>query len=147
MLNTIAFPIEANGDPLGNHIYTEIFIEMARNFLFSDIYIQNPYVYALLITLLFGIVSGTLGLFTVSISTFNIKYKLLLFLPVYALLNIVAMLKDTISSINVSTHYFNYLRIFDVEIKSDLGYLILLFGILIVSILIFILKIKREDIA
>lgn len=112
LLNVIAFPITATGDPSNLSIYQRI--EEIRMYLLSDLYIHAPYIYALLLTLIFGIFSGVLAVFTVAISTLRIKFKVLLFLPVYVLIYLVGMLNELIPSLDIETNYFFFLRFYGV---------------------------------
>lgn len=95
-LNCIAFPLQATGDLSNWGYYEKSFAEAVHNYLFSGFYLRAPYFYAVVGTLLFGVLSGLLGAFTVAVSSVvRVKYNVFLFLPVFLLLNLSAMLSPS----------------------------------------------------
>lgn len=68
-LNCVAFPLQATGDLSNWGYYEKSFAEAVHNYLFSGFYLRAPYLYAVAGTLLFGILSGLLGAFTVAVSS------------------------------------------------------------------------------
>lgn len=96
VLNCIAFPLQATGDLSNWGYYEKSFAEAVHNYLFSGFYLRAPYLYAVAGTLLFGVLSGLLGAFTVAVSSVvRVKYNVFLFLPVFLLLNLSAMLSPS----------------------------------------------------
>lgn len=96
VLNCIAFPLQATGDLSNWGYYEKSFAEAVHNYLFSGFYLRAPYLYAVVGTLLFGVLSGLLGAFTVAFSSVvRVKYNVFLFLPVFLLLNLSAMLSPS----------------------------------------------------
>ena len=74
-LNCLAFPLQAIGDIWNHSTISEYYVFMVRSYLFHQIYLLSPYLYAVLCTLLFGLMSGILAVFTVAVSTFSfMKY-------------------------------------------------------------------------
>lgn len=144
-LNSLAFPITAMGDP--SNINTYELISAVNMYLFSNLYVYSPYLYAVFFTLVFGIFSGILAVFTVAISTFSIKFKVLLFLPVYALLYLLGAIKQLIPAITVETNYFFYLA-FYYPIRNSTESVITLFSfmivVLVISILIVSIKLRKD---
>lgn len=145
VLNCIGFPIHATGDLSNTNIYADVYIEAVKKYFLYRLYVSHPYLYTVLFTLVFGIISGVLAVFVNAISMCNIKFKILLFLPVYVLLYGLGMIGQINSSIKVSTSYFNYLRIFDRSIKSGTGYFIIMTLILLVSIIIILVKSRKDS--
>lgn len=145
ILNLIAFPISATGDPSNSSIYR--LYETTKQYLFSDLYIRSTYLYAIVFTMIFGLFSGVLAVFTTAISTFPIKFKVLLFLPVYLLLYLTSMLKQLIPTIPIETNYFFYLRIFGIHRNSTGGFIALISFMLIFLILsvLIIMSKSRKD--
>lgn len=147
LLNLIAFPVSAVGDPSNIGIYDVSYISGVHMQLFSGLYIQSPYLYAVVFTLFFGVFSGVLALFTVAVSTFPIKFKVLLFLPVYLLLYLVSLSKQLIPTIPVDTNYFLYLSLFNLFYNptgSLMAWVTFTVSLCLLSILIIVVKMRRD---
>ncbi|MGG0717219.1 hypothetical protein ABE096_06415 [Robertmurraya massiliosenegalensis] len=147
LLSTIAFPMMATGDPSNLSTYDASYMNTVNMYLLSDLYIYSPYIYAIFFTLIFGLFSGILAVFTVSISTFSIKYKVLLFLPVYLLLYFLGMLKQLFPTMSVETNYFFYLAFYHpLQNASNSLFFFILFALILLflSILIVVLKIRKD---
>ena len=144
ILNCIAFPMQAIGDPSNLNLYDEIYIDVVSRYLFCDIFVLMPYIYAVLMSILFSIVAAVLCVFTYAISLCKLKYRIALFLPVYILLHGLAVLQKFFSLSNVSLNYFNYLTFYDNYPKSELGLILLLCVILIVSVGIVLEETKKD---
>ena len=146
--NYLAFPISAVSDPSNLSYYSENYFETNDTYLFSFLYVQSPYLYAVVFIVIFGIISGVLAMFTVAISAFPIKFKVLLFLPIYLLLNGVAMLDHLLPTLKIETDYFIYLRFYE-PLHGVTNNLIALFTFIILiaylSISIMIFKIRRGE--
>lgn len=147
-LNCLAFPLQAIGDIWNHSTISEYYVFMVRSYLFHQIYLLSPYLYAVLCTLLFGLMSGILAVFTVAVSTFSfMKYKILAFIPGYVLLSLVGLLRQLIPSIRVDTHYYYYLSLFSVGDKSTAGYLIVACAMLALSACIVAGKSRKDFLA
>lgn len=147
-LNCLAFPLQAIGDIWNHSTISEYYVFMVRSYLFHQIYLLSPYLYAVLCTLLFGLMSGILAVFTVAVSTFSfMKYKILAFIPGYVLLSLVGLLRQLIPSIQVDTHYYYYLSLFSVGDKSTAGYLIIACAMLALSVCIVAAKSRKDFLA
>ena len=143
VLNMIAFPTSAIGDPSNIDEYQ--FLSTIKQYFLADFYIFSPFLYTVFYTLVFGVFSGILAMFTVAISTFPIKFKVLLFLPVFIVLNLFAYLKDFFPKIE--TNHFFYLTLFNPHYNPNGSVLVLsslVFIILTVTLVIFSYRI-RED--
>lgn len=145
IINCIAFPINATGDLSNANIYEKVYIELVGNYFFHNLYVIHPYIYTFLITLIFGLICGVLTVFVVAISMYNIKFKILLFLPVYILLYGIGMIGHIVPSIKVSLSYFDYLSIYDCSRKSLIGYFLIIVLILLVSIVMIMTKSRKDS--
>lgn len=147
LLNCIAFPLAATGDPSNLGYYNETYIEITNTYLFSSLYNQSPYLYAVFFTLVFGVFSGMLATFTIAISTFPIRFKVLLFLPVYLLLHGVGMLKQIVPSITFETNYFYNLGFYyPVQNATDslIAFLSFIVLLLCLSLFIVIYRMRKD---
>lgn len=144
-LNCLAFPLGATGDPF-YELYSPGYQEAVRHYLGTGLYVASPYGYAVVFTLLFGVAAGVLGAFVAAVSTFPIKYKVLLFLPAYVVLDGVLWLEKILpgAGASVSTSYFAYFQLFDEAPKSGLGYGLLLGGLFALSVLIFLWRGRKD---
>lgn len=132
ILNCIAFPLEATGDMLNLGCYNSSYLEGMHRYLMSGLYLKNPFIYTMTGILIFGIVSGILGAFTVAVSSLiKVKYNVFLFLPVLLLLDLPGML---IKGSAVSIKWYDYLLLFNDEMKTGKGFLVNI-GILIALII------------
>lgn len=145
ILNCIAFPLNATGDLSNWGLYEADYVQSVQNYLFPKFFIQSPYLYAIAGTLFWGIYSGLLGAFTVAFSSvFKIKYKILLFLPVYLLLNATLYIPRLLPRNTMSVKWYDYLLLFNDQAKS---YWILIIKFLLLTFFItisFLLSNRRE---
>lgn len=129
-LNCISFPLKATGDLANWSIYEEEYIETTKNFLLYPIYRVSPYLYAVVETLRFG---ATMGLLAAATTTFSalvrVKFRVVLLLPVFLLLQLSAYL-----SIYFSVYWAHYVTLFHGEARNDL-----LFGVVILTLLAFVI--------
>lgn len=128
LLNCIAFPLTATGDMTNMDIYEPNYIQAVHRYLMSGLYIQSVYIYTIIGTLFMGIVSGILASFTVAFSSIvRVKYRIILFLPVFVLLYATIYLQNILPSWIPTIKWYDYLLLFNDEPKS---YLFLLTGLL-----------------
>lgn len=126
-LNCLAFPIKAQGTLNLESIYDEEFVLGVQRYIGTWLYLCSPYLYAAAGTLLFGAISGLLAAFTTVFSMLvRVKYKVLLFLPAYVLLNLPALGATLFHIDDVSLYYLRYLLTFDDIAKCEAGYWALL---------------------
>lgn len=89
LLHIIAFTTKPTWDLSYWHAYDEAYIQEVRNYLFSDLYIHFPYLYAVVKVLLFGLFSGLMGAFSVAVSAlYRVKFRITVLLPAFLLLNL-----------------------------------------------------------
>jgi hypothetical protein len=145
LLNILAFPTTAVGDPSNRSTYE--LIDLFNMYLFSSLYKFSPYLYALFFTLVFGFFSSVLAIFTVAVSTFPIKFKVLLFLPVYVLLYLLGMVKQLFPAVTFETTYFFYLGFYH-PLRDSTSSLLVFFSftmiLLVLSVLIISIKMKKD---
>ena len=90
-LNCVSFPLAASGDFVDLNRYSPDYIELTSNYMFPALFHMNSYLYTFVGILFWGVTSGIIGMFTVALSgIISFRFKILLFLPVYILLNIPA---------------------------------------------------------
>lgn len=143
-LNCIAFPLEANGNFYGNGIYTEIYVNSVSRYMFLGVFKISPYLYALISILLFGVVSGVLAMFTVAVSMFFSKYKVLLLLPVYVLLYGMGSLYAILPGVEVGTSHFQYFAMFNIANKSQLAFIAIIIALTIGAFMATYIHSKRD---
>lgn len=88
LLNVISFPMEANRDFSHFGAYEEKYIQMVRNYWFSELFRSSPYLYSIVMTILFGTISGLIGLMVMSFSAvFPVRFRVLYLILPFVLLN------------------------------------------------------------
>jgi hypothetical protein len=130
-LNMLAFPLSATGDPSNQPEYLMIYA--IKNYMFSDIYLQYPYLYAAIMVTFIGAVSGALGVFVVAISTFLSKFKAFVFIPVYVLLYVLINVGEVTGFGKFDTSYYFIFSFYDSGPKSEIAYFSFLAGLVILS--------------
>lgn len=134
ILNCLAFPIEANGDLTQLNIYDPDYVQLVNNFLWLDLYLYSPYLYATVGTLIFGLLSGVLAIFAMAFSSLcKVKFKIVLFLPVFLLLNATLYLSDLFDIHTTSIKWYDYFLLFNGEMKSKSLLVFVMLSILICS--------------
>lgn len=119
ILNCLSFPLSATGDLSMLSIYDSAYIIGVNRYFMKSIYLYSPYLYAVIGTLLFGVVSGLLGVFTVAVSSvIRVKYNVFLFLPVFVTLNMSTILAGGFPKDAPSIKWYDYVLLFNDELKS-----------------------------
>lgn len=125
MLNCLSFPLTATGDLTNWHTYNPSYIQGVRNYLLNELYILNPYLYAIIGTLFSGFVSGLFGAFTVAFSSVvQVKYRVFLFLPIFLILNATVYLSELLSKGTSTIKWYDYLLLFN-DRPKNLFYLVI----------------------
>ena len=89
VIHVIAFSTRPMGDLSNWSYYSEEYMELVRGYMFSDLFIRSPYLYAVVKVLLFGLFSGLMGAFGVAVSAlYRVKFRITVFLPAFLLLNL-----------------------------------------------------------
>ena len=145
LLNIVAFPTIAIGDLSNLNTYDPSYLQSIKNYIFCDLYLVSPYLYAVVMTVLFGILSGILGMTICAFSmTIHTKFRLLYLLPTYLLLNFTIYILPSIADTGVKIEWYHYFFLFNDECKSVLG-LFVVQAILIVYALISACYSSRKD--
>lgn len=141
-LNCIGFPLQATGDFSNWGYYEKSFAEAVHNYLLSGFYLWAPYLYAIVGTLMFAVLSGILGAFTVAVSSVvRVKYNVFLFLPVFLLLNLSAMLSP---SEGASFRWYDMLLIFNEREKNIVVFAAGLLAVIIFSVAAVITSSRKD---
>lgn len=116
-MNMLSFPMNAIRDLSNLSIYNTDYATMVHNYIGSAIYIASPGLYAILTTLFFGVVSGILGTLPVAISfALTVKYRTLLILPTFVLLNATTYL-NILDRNKSSLSWYKYLLLLMIPLK------------------------------
>ena len=146
LLNCIAFPLTATGDMTNMDIYEPNYIQAVHMYLMSGLYIQSVYIYTIIGTLFMGIVSGILASFTVAFSSIvRVKYRIILFLPVFVLLYATIYLQNILPSWIPTIKWYDYLLLFNDEPKSYLFLLTELLALVFFSFITILLSSRKEQ--
>lgn len=146
ILNCIAFPMGATGLTSNLSLYDNVELMNIKRMLIPSLYINSIYAYAIVNTLIFGIVSGLLASFSLALSiNINFKFKAMLFLPTYILIYALSMIDDIIPNIGFKTDYYSYFDIFDTSNKSFITYLLFALTILGVSLGLILIKARKDS--
>lgn len=129
-LNCISFPLTATGDLGNGSVYEPEYIETTKNYLFYPIYRISPYLYTVVGILHFGMVMGLLAAATTTFSALvRVKFRVVLLLPVFLLLQLSAYLSKYFS-----VYWAHYVTLFHGEARNDL-----VFGVVILVLLAFVI--------
>lgn len=145
VLNCLAFPMNATGDLSNLNAYDLSYIKSTQNYFMAGIYQYSSYLYAIVGVIIWGLVSGMLGVFTMAISSIiKIRYNICLFLPVFVLLNLTVIVAPQCRSIDYSIRWYDYLLIFNDQPKNIK---VFVSGILILFLLSFVFSLTsiRKD--
>lgn len=139
VLNCLSFPMKAIGDMSNLSIYyNEEYSACVNNYQMKSLYLYSPYLYAVVGTLIFGAVSGLLGVFTAAVSSLvKVKYNVFLFIPVYAVMNFPSIYVGiTGRSLRgmASIKWYDYLLFFNEEEKNIYLFVLGILFLLIFSI-------------
>lgn len=146
LLNCIAFPLTATGDMTNMDIYEPNYIQAVHRYLMSGLYIQSVYIYTIIGTLFMGIVSGILASFTVAFSSIvRVKYRIILFLPVFVLLYATIYLQNILPSWIPTIKWYDYLLLFNDEPKSYLFLITGLLALVFFSFIAILLSSRKEQ--
>ena len=101
--------------------------------------------YAIINVLIFGMVSGILALFNFSVTTLpGMKYKIFAFFPIYLLFYLISIL-NTVIKPACTTRYTVILKMFSDGEKNYPLYCIFLIILVVLSVTLIEIKIRRDD--
>ena len=116
-------------------------IELTSNYMFPALFHMNSYLYTFVGILFWGVTSGIIGMFTVALSgIISFRFKILLFLPVYILLNIPAYMPKITDKLPFVVNWYNYIFLFDDHVKNNVFFISFLIILFIISIVCSVIK-------
>ena len=134
-LHVIAFSTRPMGDLSNWSYYSEEYIELVRNYMFSDLFVRSPYLYAVVKALLFGAFSGVMGAFGVAVSAlYRVKYRITVFLPTFLLLNLSVYAEVIFGDMEKSVAWYNFVMLHEDAVKNMLVFLAVLMLEILVSV-------------
>lgn len=140
-LNCVSFPLAASGDFVDLNCYSPDYIKLTSNYMYSTLFHMNSYLYTFVGILFWGITSGIIGMFTVALSgIISFRFKILLFLPVYILLNIPAYMPQITDKLPFVVNWYNYIFLFDDHVKNNAFFISFLIILFIISIVCSVIK-------
>lgn len=144
-LSMLCFPMTATGDLSNLPYLSREYMEQVRRVFLYDFYLQAPVLYSILGVVCFGVVSGLFGMFTVACSAlFCFKYRVLLFLPAFLLLNGMRMAAIMCGSARID--FLRYLFLFVDEKGNPVYYVSVLIGLLLFAGLATRIFVKKDRI-
>ena len=140
-LNCVSFPLAASGDFVDLNCYSPDYIKLTSNYMYSTLFHMNSYLYTFVGILFWGVTSGIIGMFTVALSgIISFRFKILLFLPVYILLNIPAYMPKITDKLPFVVNWYNYIFLFDDHVKNNVFFISFLIILFIISIVCSVIK-------
>ncbi|MBD5466648.1 MAG: hypothetical protein HDR21_00675 [Lachnospiraceae bacterium] len=134
VLYAVSFPMKAKNDFFHLGLYEPEYAQMVHRYLGSSLYVYSPVLYAVIMSLFFGLLSGMLGVIPVAVSlAFPVRFRVFLFLPVYLLLNATSYIQ-TIRRGGITCNWYDYMLLFQDEPKN-IWFLVIGIGIVLVLII------------
>lgn len=134
-LHVIAFSTRPMGDLTNWSYYSEEYIELVRNYTFSDLFVRSPYLYAVVKVLLFGLFSGLLGAFGVAVSAlYRVKYRITVFLPTFLLLNLSVYAEVIFGEMEKSVAWYDFVMLHEEHVLNLQIFLVALVLVFLVSV-------------
>lgn len=119
-LHVIAFSTKPMGDLSNWSYYSEEYMELVRGYMFSELFIRSPYLYAVVKVLLFGLFSGLMGTFGVAVSAlYRVKFRITVFLPAFLLLNLSVYATTIFGEIEESLAWYQFVMLHE-ETKGNI---------------------------
>lgn len=125
LLNYIAFPHETMGDFSNLNIYDSEYMQWVENYAYSELYVFSPILYAIVSTIIFGILSGILGMAASAFSMIvPVKYRVMYLLPSFILLNSTIYFWPTFFKFDSEVTWYSYFLLFNEQHKNMTGFLV-----------------------
>ena len=136
-LNILSFPLNAQGDLSNLNIFSAEYISGVQNYPFRKLYLFSPYLYAILGTISFGLLSGLIAASTVALSSIvKVKFRTFLILPaflfLYASVYLASLLNE--NGIELEAAWYHYFMLFDDEVKSPVLFVAVILILLVWSV-------------
>lgn len=127
-LNYIAFPHDATGDFSNLNVYDAEYIQWVKDYAYSELYTASPVIYAIGSTIIFGILSGILGMAACAFSMIvPVRYRVIYLLPTFILLNSTRYFWPTFFTFDSEITWYSYFLLFNEQQKNMTGFLIIQF--------------------
>lgn len=135
VLHVIAFSTRPMGDLSNWSYYSEEYIELVRNYMFSDLFVRSPYLYAVVKVLLFGLFSGLMGAFGVAVSAlYRVKFRITVFLPTFLLLNLSVYAEVIFGEMEKSVAWYDFVMLHEEHVLNLQVFLVALVLVFLVSV-------------
>lgn len=143
-LNCIAFPIDALGDPSNVKAFEAVYLGRVEQYLFSDIWKANSFLYVIFMICLLGCASGVMACFAAALSMFRaFQFRIMMFIPGYVILRLLTMM--SMIGVETETNYIFYIRLFTGGRLSEIAYLsVILVLALLASGLVWV-RIRKDE--
>ncbi len=144
----MTFPMQAAGDLSGFGLYSKEYRMILDNYVFKTLFLTNPLIYALILSFFLALFAALLGTFTFALSyVTSVKYRVLLFIPAFFMLNLTILLENNFSSADGTRYaWYEYFLLFGENKKNPIYVSILILIIMIITISSIILgKIRKES--
>lgn len=144
-LNLLVFPAGATGDPfvLNHGLYTSGLSSTFTSFLFYPLYYQSSLIYVVCFIMYISTLCGLLALVTNAVALFNIRYRVLLFLPAYITLYITSNL-GAFNQEDKPQHYSLFISAYENAIRNPLPFFLIVGLISSLAIVIFVLHSRKD---
>lgn len=143
-ISLISFGSEPSGDLTNSNFV--FMMENEEEYFLNKLYLNNKVFYAVVTTVIFGIISGIFAMFNFAMVTLPFfKYKVFAFFPMYVLIYVISFIEKVLNKPYTLNYYF-ILRTFCDANYNYIVYVTFLLILIIVSIILIELKIKKEDI-
>ena len=144
IMSAICFNISSNGDPSLFGYYQTI--ENDANYELASLYINNKILYAIVMTLIFGIICGILATFNFAVTTIPIfRFRIFTFFPIYILLYVIIFI-ERVAKPDFTINYMLIIRMFASGSRNYMVYGIFLVALIIASLSMINIKIRRDEI-
>lgn len=144
ILNCIAFPLGSSGSPSNFSIYEPGYVISVGHYFLSSVFIETPYLHAIIMTAAFAFFCAVFGLFSAAVSTLGFKLKVFVFLPAYVFLYMTAYIRYFINvSFYTSYSYYLYFHLGTPYLNWKCYYMLLILLIAVSVLLLF--RASRKD--
>lgn len=134
-LHVIGFSTRPMGDLTNWSSYDPNYITVVRNYMFSNLFVRSPYLYAVVKVLIFGLFSGLMGAFGVAVSAlYRVKFRITVFLPTFLLLNLSVYAEAIFGEMEKSVAWHNFVMLHEEAVKNMPVFLVTLVLVILVSV-------------
>ena len=146
LLNVVAFPMDSTRDLSQVGVYEAKYIQMVQNYWFHGLYESSPYLYAVVMTVMFGAFSGLIGLMVMSFSAiFPVRFRVMYLILPFVLLNSTIYILPEFTGGTLQHVWYKYTLIFSDGEKNTAVFLVILAIIVVFNILSTIISGKKDS--